>query len=36
LSGKNNPMYGKKHNEESRRKMSESAKLRYLNKSKPS
>jgi group I intron endonuclease len=36
LSGKNNPMYGKKHNEESRRKMSESAKLRHLNKIKPS
>lgn len=32
LSGKNNPMYGKKHNDETRKKMSESAKLRHLNK----
>lgn len=36
LSGKNNPMYGKKHNDETRKKMSESAKLRHLIKTKPS
>jgi len=35
LSGKSNPMYGKKHNEETRKKISESAKLRHLNKIKP-
>jgi hypothetical protein len=36
LSGKGNPMYGKKHNDETRKKISESAKLRHLNKIKPS
>jgi hypothetical protein len=36
LSGKSNPMYGKKHNDETRKKISESAKLRHLNKIKPS
>jgi group I intron endonuclease len=32
LSGKNNPMYGKKHNEETRKKMSELAKMRNSKK----
>ena len=29
-TGENNPMYGKKHSEETKRKISESQKRRYL------